>query len=186
MMIAKANSVKGVNIDLRNAVVTDAEFILSLRLDPGKSRFLSTTSSSVEDQVNWLRRYEDSCDQAYFVICDKQGEKLGCVRIYDPDDTSYCWGSWLMVSGLSPLVSIESAVLIYAYGKYLGFESARIDVRKDNVHVWTFHERLCGAERVRETESQYYYRMSAASIDTFLAKFPHLVPKPLVVIPCGG
>lgn len=47
-----------------------------------------------------------------------------------------------MIGGLSPLISIESALLVYAYGKYLGFKEARIDVRKENNHVWNFHEKF--------------------------------------------
>src|ERR1700712_5721254 len=128
--IKKAKLVAGRSLSLRNVLVEDAEFILSLRLNPKKSRHLSATSTELEDQVSWLRNYELSTDQAYFIVCDKAGQRVGCLRLYDAVGESYCWGSWLMVDGLGPLVSIEAVLLVYAYARQLGFSTARLNVMK--------------------------------------------------------
>jgi hypothetical protein len=179
--IKKAKLIHGANILLRDASVEDAEFILSLRLDPQKSKHLSATSSKLDDQISWLRAYETKDNQSYFVICDKSMNRLGCVRIYDPIEFSYCWGSWLMIGGLSPLISIESALLVYAYGKYLGFKDARIDVRKENKYVWNFHEKFFSAERVGESEIDYFYVVKQDVIDGSVKKFSKLITNPLRV-----
>ena len=179
--IKKATKIIGANVLLTDATVDDAEFILSLRLDPEKKKHLSTTSTSLEDQVNWLRSYKSKSDQAYFIIRDNSMNRLGCVRIYDPIEYSYCWGSWLMVSGLSPLISIESALLVYTYGQHLGFKEARIDVRKENTHVWKFHEKLFSAQRVSETDTDYFYVVKEEFINATLMKFSNLITKPLDV-----
>lgn len=180
--LRKAKTVTGAHVVLRNATVDDAEFILSLRLDPAKSRHLAPTSPRLEDQVAWLRSYETATDQAYFVVCDRDGKALGCVRLYEPIGQSYCWGSWLMVGGLPPLAAIEANVLVYAYGKWLGFSEVRLDVRRDNVAVWKFHERFAGATRVRETELDYFYVVAGAEVERLLAKYRHLLTEPLAVV----
>jgi len=184
--LRKAKTVAGAHLVLRNATVADAEFILSLRLDPQKSRHLAVTSSRLEDQIAWLRNYESATNQAYFIVCDTSGRPIGCLRLYDPIGESYCWGSWLMVSGLSPLASIEANMVVYAYGRWLGFREARLDVRRDNVAVWRFHERFSGAVRVRATELDYFYVLGEERIETLLARYRHLLTEPLAVEPLDG
>jgi hypothetical protein len=181
--IKKAKKVNGAHLVLRDASVKDAEFILDLRIDPIKSRYLSTTSTKLEDQISWLKAYQLKKDQAYFIICDKDMNRLGCVRIYGPIENSYCWGSWLMIDGLSPILLIESVVLVYAYGKYLGFDEARISVRKENEGVWSFHEKFSSAELVDQTEIDYFYVIRKNSIESMLKKYAGLLTNPLEVEP---
>lgn len=179
--IIKANRIHGANIYLREIIESDAKFILDLRLDSVKNKYLSEISGRLEDQINWIREYKIDQNQAYFIACDKRGNKLGCVRMYDPIGSSYCWGSWLMISDLSPVISIESALLIYAYGKYLGFKEARMDVRKDNQFVWRFHEKFASAELVSETDLDRYYVVNSSSINSMLIKYSNLITVPLNV-----
>ncbi|MDB5948082.1 MAG: hypothetical protein JWQ33_3108 [Ramlibacter sp.] len=181
--IKKAKLVAGRSLSLRNVVVEDAQFILSLRLDPRKSRHLSATSSDLDDQVSWLRNYEGSADQAYFIVSDNEGRRLGCLRIYDAVGDSYCWGSWLMVDGLGPLVSIEAVLLVYAYARHLGFRSARLNVMKANTYVWRFHEKIFGARKVAETGEEYFYEVDGPRILESLEKYAQLIPEPLRVVP---
>lgn len=180
-ILRKARQVRGANIVLRDVTENDAGFILSLRSDQEKGRFLSPTSPRIQDQIEWLREYATSADQAYFVISDRSDNPLGCVRLYDPVGSSYCWGSWLMIKGLAPLVAIESAVLVYAYGKHLGFDHARLDVRRENTGVWKFHEKFFGADRIRETVTDYFYVMRGEKISIALTKYAHLIGSPLLV-----
>jgi RimJ/RimL family protein N-acetyltransferase len=180
-VITKAKRVVGKNLYLRDICEEDAKFIFDLRTDPVKSRYLSGTSGRVEDQVNWIRSYREKKDQAYFIVCDKDGNRLGCVRIYDPIGNSYCWGSWLMLDGLGPLVAIESALLVYSYGVSLGFSEARIDVRKGNESVWKFHEQFAGAELVKEDNLDRFYVVKAERISPMLKKYSEFLTCPLVV-----
>jgi hypothetical protein len=176
-VLKKADLLRGKNLILRNVTMADAEFILALRTDPEKSVHISQTSGSLEDQRKWLSNYEKTSDQAYFIICDLEMKPLGCIRMYAPDGDSYTWGSWLLLKGLSPYVSIESAIMIYAYGKSLGFKTAKLDVRKDNVYVVNFHEKLFGARRTGETEIDYFLELDSAQIDKNLKRYSHLVPE---------
>lgn len=163
------------NLILRDAEESDAEFILKLRTDPKKSKFLSTTSASIDDQIAWMKSYKSSDDQAYFIIEDKKCNKLGCIRMYNPSLTSFDWGSWLIVDGAAPYVALESALSIYSYARRLGFVKARIDVRKDNCSAWKFHENIFGAVLVRETNLDRFYEVSSDEIDQRLEKYRKLL-----------
>lgn len=163
------------NLVLRDVEETDAKFILELRNDPIKSKFLSSTSRSVEAQIVWLRSYKERNDQAYFIIEDKRSRKLGCIRMYNPKNTSFDWGSWLIVEGAAPHVALESALSMYSYARRLGFLTAKIDVRKDNVTVWKFHENIFGAKLLRENDLDRFYEVPTEEIDKRLKKYNRLI-----------
>lgn len=163
------------NLILRDADETDADFILRLRTDPIKSKFLSQTSASIEDQIAWMKSYKDRKDQAYFIIEDRASNKLGCIRIYNPTETCFDWGSWLIVGGAAPYVALESALSLYSYARRLGFLTAKIDVRKDNVTVWKFHENIFGAKLLRENDIDRFYEVAAEEIDMRLKKYQRLL-----------
>lgn len=66
--LCKAARVVGKTLTFRDANVDDAAFILSLRTDKEKSRYLSAVSGELADQQAWLKRYAHVDDQAYFII----------------------------------------------------------------------------------------------------------------------
>ena len=161
--IKKAALVIGKTLAFRCAAVEDASFILSLRTNVEKSRYLSPVSSRLSDQQTWLERYTHSEDQSYFII-EYCYEPIGTVRLYDAQNDSFCWGSWILQNGLPRHVAIESALMVYAYAvDHLGFSAAHFDVRKGNQRVWQFHERF-GAVRTGETELDYLYRLDLSAI----------------------
>ena len=161
--IQKAAQVVGKTLQFRDATVADAEFILSLRTDTEKSRYLSTVSAELADQQAWLATYARADDQAYFII-EYQHQSIGTVRLYDAQGDSFCWGSWILKNTRPPHAAMESALMVYAYSlDHLGFRSAHFDVRKGNERVWKFHERF-GAQRIGETELDYHYRLDHNAI----------------------
>lgn len=161
--LRKAQRVVGKTLEFRDAGVDDAAFILSLRTDTEKNRYLSSISGALADQQAWLERYARSENQAYFII-EYQGVPIGTVRLYDPQADSFCWGSWILVNSRPSHAAMESALMVYAYAvDHLGFSSAHFDVRKGNERVWQFHERF-GGVRVSETPQDYHYRISLAAI----------------------
>ena len=173
--ILKARRITGHRLEFRNAVVSDAEFILRLRTDEENCRFLSSTSPRLEEQISWLNNYELCSDQAYFVIINRQSERVGTVRLYDPLDTSFCWGSWIIDSNSESSHAIESALIVYHYAFRLGFDSSHFDVRRDNASVWRFHQRF-GAVRIRETKDDYFYSIDHASIQHSLQRYSRFLP----------
>lgn len=161
--LRKAARVVGKTLNFRNATVADASFILPLRTDAEKSRYLSPVSGELAEQEAWLKGYAHADDQAYFII-EYHGSPIGTVRLYDQQGESFCWGSWILQSTSPSQAAMESALMVYAYAvDHLGFKAAHFDVRKDNERVWQFHERF-GARRTSENELDYFYSIDNEAI----------------------
>lgn len=179
--ITQAESITGKNVRLRNVAPSDAEFIVKIRTNEKKGRFISATSSDVSKQRNWLENYLSSEGQAYFLITDLDNKPLGTVRMYDQQGDSFCWGSWVVAEDAPSYCAIESALLLYTYALDLGFKKAHFDVRKGNLSVIKFHERF-GAERTGETEEDYLYTISKEKILATLDKYKKYLPKKIEIV----
>lgn len=152
--------VRGKSIFLREVTVEDAQFILDLRTDEDKGRHLSATTGDVEAQRAFIRKYQQSTTDFYFIISDWTGQAQGTIRIYDIQGDSFCWGSWIMARGAPASAALESALLIYDFAFFsLHYARSHFDVRKQNERVVDFHKRF-GAQIVSEDELNYYFRYS--------------------------
>lgn len=179
--LRKAARVVGKTLNFRDATVDDAAFILSLRTDSEKSRYLSAVSGELAEQVVWLERYAHTDNQAYFII-EYQGKPIGTVRLYDPRGESFCWGSWILHSSRPSHAAMESALMVYAYAvDHLGFKAAHFEVRKGNERVWQFHERF-GAVRTSETELEYHYQIEAAAIAASRTRYRRFLEGTVTVV----
>lgn len=157
----------GKYVKLREVTVDDAEFILSLRCDEKKTRFLHKTEYNVEKQIEYIKRYFTVPDEWYFIIENKKGERIGTYRIYDVRGDSFCIGSWLLVDGVSAAESFESDWLLRMYGfDVLGFRKIHFDVRKGNKKVIAYHK-MVGARIVEETELDWLWEITR---DEYVAK----------------
>jgi RimJ/RimL family protein N-acetyltransferase len=155
-----APTIQGKDIVLRPMEVSDAEFVLSLRLDPERNRHLNRTNPSVQSQQEWLAKYKErerAGEEYYFRIEDGHGQPFGAVRMYDFQGDSFCWGSWLIKPDAPAPLSIKSALHIYEFAFYaLNFRQSHFDVRLDNEKVIAFHKRF-GAKIVRSTEQDHFF-----------------------------
>jgi RimJ/RimL family protein N-acetyltransferase len=172
---SKPQRIVGKDLILRNAMQSDAEFILKLRTDSFKGKFLSKTRNNIAGQREWLKRYEQDASQVYLIITDKNGETYGTVRLYDAKSESFCWGSWILKQGSPVSFSIESALMVYHFALSLGFTESHFDVRKGNESVWRFHERF-GAVRIAETDDDYLYTITQSAIKASLEKYKKYLP----------
>ncbi|HDC8697436.1 TPA: GNAT family N-acetyltransferase [Escherichia coli] len=180
--ITKANKVIGKTLVLRNANQSDAEFIVKLRTNEKKGRFISSTSSDIDKQREWLRSYGDSDDQAYFIIEDMNSNKYGTVRMYNSIKHSFCWGSWVISEDAPTNFAIESALVVYNYAKTLGFFDSHFEVMKGNCSVIKFHERF-GAERIGENEIEYQYKITKDNIERSLKRYSKYLPEGIKIHP---
>lgn len=101
---------------MRYVEESDAEFILSLRLDNRYNNFLSRVDASLDGQKSWIRKYKDDEreeKQFYFIIERNDGIPCGTVRIYDLKKDSFCWGSWILNEDKTRYAALESAMLVY-------------------------------------------------------------------------
>lgn len=175
-MLQYKKYIKGKNISLRDIELDDANFILQLRLDDDKNRYLHKTSPILEDQINYINSYKQKDNEYYFIIESQTAEKLGTIRIYDVIDESFCWGSWLMMDDAPRTAALESALLIYEFAFYtLGFAKTHFDVRKNNERVVAFHTRM-GSKIVSEDELNYYFNFTKEDYEIIRAKYEKFLP----------
>ncbi|WP_373033239.1 GNAT family N-acetyltransferase [Sulfurovum sp.] len=159
---------------MRTVELEDAEFIFTMRQDERKTKFLSKVSGTVESQKEWIANYkkrENQKKEFYFVIESKESQKLGLVRMYDFQNDSFCWGSWLIKEHAPKSTAIESALQIYEFGFYaLGFEKSHFDVRKGNDKVIGFHQRF-GAKIVNKNDVEYFFNFEKKDYEVTKEKY---------------
>lgn len=152
------------SIKLRLADPEDAEFILSLRTDPTKNRYLSPVGSDIETQRQWLRAYkarELAGSEFYFIIeALPQSTPCGVVRVYGIENDTFTWGSWITTHDAPRKTAIESACLIYSFAfEKLGLSRCYFEVRRENSRVLAFHDRF-GAQRTTADDLNQYFDYS--------------------------
>jgi RimJ/RimL family protein N-acetyltransferase len=154
-------------VRLRLVEESDAEFILKLRTDKKYNKFLSPVTPDLEGQKQWIRRYkydESEKKQFYFIIEKTDGTACGTVRVYDLKENSFCWGSWILNENKTKYAALESAFLVYRFGfNFLGYEKSHFDVRKENIRVIKFHEKM-GAVKTGEDKKNFYFEISKESV----------------------
>lgn len=166
------------SVRMRLVEATDAEFILSLRLDERYNSFISKVDNDVESQRRWIVNYkndEAQKRQFYFIIERLDGTPCGTVRIYDLRADSFCWGSWILNENKTRYAAIESALLVYEYGfTVLGFEKSHFEVLKGNLKVVDFHKKF-GAVVVSEDDNNFYFEIAKVDVAKTAEKFKSLV-----------
>jgi len=152
---------------------TDAQFILSLRLDDKLSRFLSPTQNDITVQTAWIREYKKRelvGTEFYFITVDEAGERYGVNRLYNFDNDSFEVGSWLFKNGSPSSFSILSDLATRDYGFYtLGFKFCRFEVKKNNIAVLNYHKKF-QPEITGEDEQTIFFRLSIDSYEIFKNK----------------
>ena len=160
---------EGKYVNLREVELDDAEFILKLRCDEKKSRFLHKTENNLEKQIEYLKRYKTLDNEWYFIIENKKHEPKGTIRLYDIHDDQFTGGSWLMASDALPEESIEGDILVGQYAfEVLGFKRSIFDVCKDNKKVVRYHL-LSGSKIINENNKEYIFKTTKEDFQKKLA-----------------
>tara|TARA_Y100000385_G_scaffold272962_1_gene314323 strand:+ start:238 stop:783 length:546 start_codon:yes stop_codon:yes gene_type:complete len=156
------NLIKGKNVNLRLVNEFDAEFIINLRLKKGE--FLSQTDPDIKKQKDWIKEYkkrERNKEEFYFIIEDKQNNKLGSVRIYNINykENRFTFGSFIIDKDLSndKYIALESITLAFDFSfNKLGLDHCYFDCRKNNKIANNFYNRY-GISIIDEDNMDYFY-----------------------------
>lgn len=159
----------------RLVTVEDAAFIHRLRCDPANNAWLSATSGRLADQIKWLAEYERRTDDAYYIIETKAGAAVGTVRLYRPQEHSFCWGSLILAGDYPRRAAAEVMAMVYSYALALGFTAAHFEARTGNTRVWGWHERL-GARLVSADALERRYVLDLAGLKAIIAHYADLLP----------
>jgi RimJ/RimL family protein N-acetyltransferase len=175
---ARLEPIEGPNLVLRLIRPDDAEYVYSLRTDPTYNRHLSQVTGTAEDQRDWIIRYKEreaELQELYYVIERKDGVQCGLVRLYDISSESFTWGSWILDHNKPFKAALESAVLIYVIGfELLEIPKAVFDVRQDNAHTISFHERF-KAVRTGENDQDVFFEYPKEQFFSDKARYLSLI-----------
>ena len=148
---------EGTRYRIRPVTVEDTAFILGLRTDPERARFLHPTSADVGAQHRWLDSYFGRHGDYYFIIERRDsGHPEGTIGIYNLEAETHSaeWGRWIVCKG--SLAGLESAYLIYQAGfDLLSLERMYSRTALVNKSVISFHDSF-GMERVRTIEKSLH------------------------------
>jgi hypothetical protein len=91
----------------------DAAFIVKLRTDPIKSRYIGSTDGSVENQKEWIRQYKEREHNGtdYYLIFYYGAKPAGVARIYGIEDNHFIHGSWVFANNVPPFCSLAAAII---------------------------------------------------------------------------
>jgi len=159
----------------------DADFILSLRTDVEKNRYMSLVDNDLKLQRKWLSEYklrENDKKEYYFIIESSDMGALGTVRVYDFAGSSFSWGSWVLKSGAPRYAAIESALAVYEFSfGFLKLERSCFEVRKGNERVIEFHKRS-GARVSGEDDMNVYFNYELKDYAKFKARYNKFFQSP--------
>lgn len=169
---------KSKNTSLRLAEIDDAAFIVSLRTDEKYNKHLSHVNNDIIEQRGWLKSYkikEKNKKEFYFIIINSDNVPCGTVRVYDIQDNSFCWGSWILNENKAKTTAIESALLVYDFGfNSMKYSRSHFDVRKENKTVISFHEKL-NAHLIMEDDLNFYFEIFPDDIEPIKEKYRKLL-----------
>lgn len=155
----------GKYINYREAEISDAKFILDLRLQARASAFIGATPPELEAQINYMRNYKQKEREWYFIATNKNGKPLGTNRIYSypiwhknwENDERLSPGSWIMSVDSNPLESLESDFLIKRIF-FMNFPANRalLTIHFENSRVLKFHQSW-GAKIIGENAEHKHF-----------------------------
>jgi hypothetical protein len=157
---------------------SDAQFILSLRTNKERARYLSATDDNLQKQTEWIKAYkqrEAERKEYYVLFEDDNRQPLGVFRLYDITDENFTSGSWLIKPGCDEFVGLKSDLFIgFFANEILKLGDCFFDVRKDNKKVLRYHKMY--AKVIDEDELNVYFVMDRAAYEkksNFLTSIIH-------------
>lgn len=143
---------------------SDASFIIDLRTDTKKSRFISSTNTDLQQQINWINDYkerESKGDEYYFIGIDENLEKFATYRIYNIKSDQAEIGSWVTKPGYSKAQnSIKMDIIVKEFVfEVLGFSKLNFQVRRENGSVVRYHN-MFDPTILKETDKDFFFMLS--------------------------
>lgn len=157
--------IKTKNFKLIPACLEDADFILRLRTNDNLNKYLHPTDNSLENQIEWLKKYKDrekQQEEFYFKVIDLNNNDIGVVRLYDIDyEKSICtFGSFIMKEDRPKTAAIESFVGILKFAfDTLELDKVLLDVRVKNERAKKFYNRF-GFVKIHENDLDEFYELT--------------------------
>jgi RimJ/RimL family protein N-acetyltransferase len=163
---------------LRLVEESDAEFIVDIRTDSSKSKFISFTNSNIEEQKKWIREYknrEKAEEEFYYIAIDENDEKFATYRLYNKNNNSIEVGSFVSKPFYKialNVIKVDVILKTYVF-EVLGYNSLNFEVRKNNKSVIIYHNKF-KPQLTKEDDLNYYFKLEKDSFFANKNKFEKL------------
>lgn len=137
---------KGGAFSLNPVTLEDAQFIVELRSDSDRAKYLNPTSVDVEKQKKWILDYFERKNDYYFKVTNNfTGKNEGLISVYDIEKEEGEVGRWILFK--DSLAATESMLLIYKFAfNHLNLRKTFTRTLTENEKVVSFHDSI-GANR---------------------------------------
>ena len=142
--MAVTETICGRYVQLRSCTEDDAEFTRAIRKDPEFVKFLPEIDNTIEEQKAWIRGQREKEGDYFFVVWDKDGNRIGTISIYDVCG-NHAESGRLAIKGNNPFQALEAQVLAFrfAFGQ-LGLECIDGYIFADNERAIRFNKLFAG------------------------------------------
>lgn len=153
----------------------DADFIIRLRHNDKKSKFIHKISGNIIDQENWIRDYlvkEKRGNEYYFITFNNNDNiPYGTTRLYNFTSDSFETGSWVFLDNSPEGLSIIGDILGREVGyEILGFDYCTFEVRKANSKVIRYHK-MYKPDIIGEDDLNIYFKLDRDKFNFQKEKF---------------
>ena len=140
----------------------DAEFIVSLRSNPDKTKYMITLDNEVESQIRWIHEYKKREKEGldyYLIYSNSEDKLLGLNRIshVDYNERTAKTSSWITVDGLINEAFKMSMIQNEIAFNIIGIETTWCDVHKKNHSVTRFFKMFNYKFKDIGTDCYYFY-----------------------------
>jgi RimJ/RimL family protein N-acetyltransferase len=161
-------------VSLKTVEESDAGFILKLRTNPELNKHLSQVEDSLENQINFIKKYKDREKEKieYYFIIQYKNNPVGTVRIYNIDyaKSTFTWGSWMVEKGNPGEVALSSAYMSYYFAfNYLNLDTALFDCRIDNNKALSIYKAFASA--IKSDSINHYFEFKKKDLSKFIDNF---------------
>ena len=140
--------IEGRYINLRAVCKEDAQFILNLRLDELKNKFIHKTPKDIELQEQCIERQRQTENDYYFLLINKNLERRGTISLYNITDSNGELGRWISYG--SSYENLESVILLHDFAfQQIGLDKVYTRTKIENKRVVGFWQRF-GSDLCRE------------------------------------
>ena len=142
--MAVTEPIVGRYVDLRSCTEDDAEFTREIRRDPEFVKFLPKIDNTIEEQKEWIRHQREKEGDYFFVVWDKEGNRIGTISIYDVHGNRAESGR-LAIKGDNAFQGIEAQCLSFRFAfDTLGLECIDAYIYADNERAIRFNKQFGG------------------------------------------
>ncbi len=157
--------IKGKNVFLCPVEISDAEFIVNLRNNKEKCKYIHPVPNDIDAQKEWIKKQRIMQGDYYFIIQDLQNRRIGTIGL--SNIAGNCGETSRFVSNGSVVENVEANILITDFA----FEVVKLEVIRGYVGV--------NNKKVISLQKRFGYVFDeyVTELDGMMVRFATLIPE---------